>query len=100
MNWRAQTRYRAALEAGDWPVERWERLSPTQVDGERIVLGLRLAEGVPLAWLTAHFEGRAGRLASLLDRYVEAGVLRADEGRVALTDRGVLLSDSVFADLV
>jgi oxygen-independent coproporphyrinogen-3 oxidase len=100
MNWRAQTRYRAALEAGDWPVERWERLTPSQVDGERIVLGLRLAEGVPLAWLIAHFEGRAGRLASLLDRYVEAGVLRADHGRVALTDRGVLLSDSVFADLV
>jgi oxygen-independent coproporphyrinogen-3 oxidase len=100
MTWRAQTRYRAAIDAGQWPVEQWERLSPVQVAGERIVLGLRLAEGVPLAWLTAHFEGRPDRLAERLERHTEAGLLAVKAERVRLTDRGVLLSDSVFADLL
>lgn len=99
-NLRSQTRYRAAVGAGAWPVERWERLEPAQVAGERIVLGLRLVEGVPLGWLRAHFAARPGALERLLDRYVAAGVLAAHDGRVALTERGVLLSDAVFADLV
>jgi hypothetical protein len=45
------------------------------VRGERIVLGLRLAEGIPRAWLEAHLADTPGRLDRVLDRYVAAGVL-------------------------
>jgi hypothetical protein len=57
-----------------------------------VVLGLRLTDGVPRAWL-------AGREATL-ERYLAAGLLAEVGPRVALTLRGVLLSDTVFADLV
>jgi hypothetical protein len=47
---------------------------------------------VPRAWL-------AGREATL-ERYLAAGLLAEVGPRVALTLHGVLLSDTVFADLV
>ena len=86
--------------AGEWGIESWERLSARQVAGERLVLGLRLAEGVPLEWLERHLAAPPGPGAPGVDRYVEAGLMAIRDGRVALTDRGVLLSDTVFAELV
>jgi len=62
---------------------------------ERQILGLRLAEGVPA--------GEAARepLASHFGWAVEAGMLAARSGaRVALTTRGRLLSNELFARLV
>ena len=91
-NERSHVRYRTALDAGRWPITWSERLTPEQVQGERIVLGLRLADGVPRAWL----EGRG----AAVERYLAAGLLAEIGPRVALTPRGVLLSDTVFADLV
>ena len=91
-NERSHVRYRAALEGGRWPITWSERLTPEQVHGERVVLGLRLADGVPRAWL----EGRQ----AAVERYLAAGLLAEVGPRVALTPRGVLLSDTVFADLV
>jgi putative oxygen-independent coproporphyrinogen III oxidase len=94
-NERSEPRWRTALLAGGWPIEWWERLTPRQVAGERIVLGLRLAEGVPSAWVEGHLaDPRA------LDRYVAAGILAPRDGRLILTDRGVLVSDTVLAELV
>jgi oxygen-independent coproporphyrinogen-3 oxidase len=97
---RSEPRWRAALLAGDWGIEGWERLTERQVAGERLVLGLRLAEGVPLEWLERHLAAAAGPGASAVDRYVSAGLMAVRDGRVALTDRGVLLSDTIFAELV
>ena len=99
-NVRAHTRYRALLLQERWPIEWWERLSARQVAGERIVLGLRLAEGIPHAWPEAHLRDEPGRLDRVFDRFREAGLLAEGAGRVWLTDRGVLLSDTVFAELV
>lgn len=99
-NLRAHTRYRAAVLAGAWPVECWERLAPAQVEGERIVLGLRLAEGIPRAWVEARLAARPGAFERLLARYRAADVLAERGDRLALTDRGVLVSDALFADLV
>jgi oxygen-independent coproporphyrinogen-3 oxidase len=99
-NLRSRTRYADAVAAGQWPIEAWERLTPAQILGERIVLGLRLAGGVPRGWLEERFAESPERLARILTRYEAAGVLAGEAGRVALTDRGVLLSDSLFAELV
>ena len=96
-NDRSHTRYRAALGAGRWPIAWSERLTPAQVRGERLVLGLRLAEGVPRAWLEEHLGPDLDRV---LGHYATAGVLAECAGRVALTTRGVLVSDSLFAELV
>jgi putative oxygen-independent coproporphyrinogen III oxidase len=93
---RSEPRWRAASRAGDWAIESWERLTARQMAAERIVLGLRLADGVPSAWLTEHLTDAPEALA----RYEAAGVLTTRDGRVALTDRGVLISDAIFAELV
>jgi len=67
-----------------------------QMAAERIVLGLRLADGIPAAWLAEHLTDAPAALA----RYEAAGVLAIRDGRLALTDRGVLISDAIFAELV
>jgi oxygen-independent coproporphyrinogen-3 oxidase len=93
---RSEPRWRASVLAGEWPIESWERLTERQMAAERIVLGLRLTDGIPAAWLAAHLRDAPGVLA----RYEAAGVLTARDGRLALTDRGVLVSDAIFAELV
>jgi oxygen-independent coproporphyrinogen-3 oxidase len=97
---RSEPRWRAATLAGSWAIESWEHLSERQLAAERIVLGLRLAEGIPAAWLTRHLADAPGGPSGALARYEAAGVLAARDGRVVLTDRGVLISDSIFAELV
>jgi putative oxygen-independent coproporphyrinogen III oxidase len=97
---RSEPRWRTAVHAGTWAIEGWERLTERQVAAERIVLGLRLVEGIPVAWLEAHLADAPGGAAAALARYEAAGVLTVRDGRLALTDRGVLVSDAVFAELV
>lgn len=99
-NLRSQLRWRARIAAGALPVASWERLTPGQRLGERIVLGLRLAEGIPRAWLAERFADAPGELERLLARYREAGLLLVEGERVRLTGAGRLLSDAVFADLL
>ncbi len=60
---------------------------------ERILLELRLAEGLPLALL--HPDGLAAA-----HRHVQEGLLTAHRDRLVLTLRGRLLADAVVRDLV
>lgn len=59
--------------------------------GERFFLGLRLSEGIEGSW--SPFE-------SVIERYLENGLLEAHGARLRLTPRGVLLSNEVFAEFV
>jgi oxygen-independent coproporphyrinogen-3 oxidase len=97
---RSEPRWRAAVLVGDWAIEGWERLSERQMAAERIVLGLRLSEGIPADWLDDHLADAPGGGRRALARYETAGVLARRDGRLALTDRGVLISDAIFAELV
>jgi oxygen-independent coproporphyrinogen-3 oxidase len=97
---RSEPRWRTAVRDGRWAIEGWERLTERQIAAERLVLGLRLAEGVPVAWLEGHLADAPGGAGAVLARYEAAGVLAVHEGRLALTDTGVLVSDTIFAELV
>ena len=97
---RSEPRWRAAVLAGRWAIDGWERLSERQVAAERIVLGLRLVEGIPVEWLERHGADGADPRVPPLARYLAAGAMRVRDGRVALTPRGVLVSDAIFAELV
>jgi oxygen-independent coproporphyrinogen-3 oxidase len=92
-------RYCATLEAGTLPIDTSERLTPRQRLGERLILGLRLADGVPRAWIETRLDGDAG-LARTVARWREADFLVERADRVALTEEGFLLSDALFADLL
>jgi oxygen-independent coproporphyrinogen-3 oxidase len=92
-------RYVSALAAGTLPLETWERLTPRQRQAERLILGLRTADGVPRAWLDERVAADA-RLERLATDWEEAGLLRRDSGRAVLTESGFLLSDALFVELL
>ncbi len=88
--------YAAALAEGRSPGAGRELLSAEDRRVERILLELRLVDGVPLDLLRP-----AGRAAA--DRALADGLLRPQSfaaGRAALTLRGRLLADAVVRDLV
>jgi oxygen-independent coproporphyrinogen-3 oxidase len=77
------------VAAGDPPVGGDERLTPDDQHLERLLLGLRLAEGVPEGWIDARET----------DRFVADGLATRTGGRVALTDRGLLLANDLVLAL-
>lgn len=93
-------RYCATLEAGQWPLGQWERLTDSQRQAERLILGLRLAEGVPEPWLDARLADGPARLSQLLKTWQAEGLLSVTDGRARLTEAGFLLSDSLFVELL
>jgi oxygen-independent coproporphyrinogen-3 oxidase len=93
-------RYAALLERGHTPLDSHERLTPRQELGERLILGLRLAEGIPAAWLDERVRSEAGRLPELLASWRDGGLLVQRGDRVRLTEAGFLVSDALFAELV
>ena len=98
-NVKATSRYCEALADGALPVASAEQLSPRQRLAERLILGLRTADGVPTAWLEPRLDGDRD-----LRRRIEtwrAQALLVDTGdRVRLTEAGFLLSDALFVELL
>lgn len=90
--------YVAALRRGERPLA-WRRvLSEDELERERVMLALRLAEGVD--WTTA--EAVARRLpffAQRLDDFLSLGLARRRDGRLRLSPRGWLLSSELFQTL-
>ncbi|MFJ8074991.1 radical SAM family heme chaperone HemW [Streptomyces sp. NPDC096176] len=88
--------YAAALSDGRSPGAGREVLSDEDRRVERILLELRLREGVPLALLRT--TGLAAARKALADGLLEPGPY--ERGRAVLTLRGRLLADGVVRDLV
>jgi oxygen-independent coproporphyrinogen-3 oxidase len=87
-------RYVAALERGDRPTRELEEL-PAQVrDTERVMLGLRLDEPLPLAGLEASLDERE------LGRLARGGLVARGDGSLTLTKRGRFLGGGVTARLL
>lgn len=59
---------------------------------EQILLGMRLTEGVPAAWLAAH--------QARVEQFCQAGYLRRQGDRIAFTPKGFLVSNSILAELI
>ncbi len=87
-------RYIAALERGERPAREVEELPREVRDTERLMLGLRLDEPLPLAGLGHTVD--AGELA----RLVAAGLVREERGALSLTPRGRALGGGVTARLL
>ncbi|HET7388555.1 MAG TPA: radical SAM family heme chaperone HemW [Nocardioidaceae bacterium] len=91
-NVRHPAAYADRLRAGLSPAQGREILDgPTRIV-ERILLEIRLVDGLDLRLL----EGTADRVPGL----VESGLVRVEDGRLVLTRRGRLLADAVVRDLV
>lgn len=87
-------RHAAALAAGCSPAAGREVLNTQERQTERVMLGLRLAEGLPAQVLDVPGRAAAGRA-------VRDGLLTATAaGRLVLTGRGRLLADAVVRELL
>ncbi|PIE21811.1 MAG: coproporphyrinogen III oxidase [Arachnia propionica] len=75
------------------PAQGRETLTPQQRRIERVLLELRLAEGLPLAVLTETEQAR-------LDEFVAAGLAQVAADRLVLTLPGRLLADGLVRDLL
>ena len=85
--------YAARLAAGLSPAHSGERLSAREDHTERVLLQLRLAEGVGLSQLSATEQARIPAL-------VVRGLVSCVGDRVSLTLEGRLLADAVTRDLL
>jgi oxygen-independent coproporphyrinogen-3 oxidase len=93
--------YLDALSNGRRPVALDREVSPEERARERIVLGLRLAQGVS----RDEIEGWVARAEDLMladdyETWRTAGLLSACEQRVRLTERGFLLSNEILCRFV
>ncbi|MFV8380712.1 radical SAM family heme chaperone HemW [Corynebacterium hindlerae] len=83
-------RYNETLSRAELPIKEREVLTAEDIRTERVMLGLRLKEGIPAQWVDAPLA---------VDKHVRAGLL-TDGERLAVTDRGRLLADGIIADLL
>ncbi len=99
-NVKAVDRWAAMVSSGVPPVASHEILTPRQRVAERLILGLRLREGVPAGWMDERVAADPGQLRDVLDAWIDRGLLASDAGRVRLTEAGFLLSDALFIELL
>ncbi len=92
-NVRHPAAYAERIAAGLSPAHARELLDDETRRVERVLLELRLRDGLPLAVLDA--DGRAG-----VPDQVARGLATVDGDRLVLTDRGRLLADGVVRDLL
>lgn len=83
-------RYNEMLATGELPIQDREVLTQEDKHMERVMLGLRLKEGIPAEWVDAP---------EVVEKHVRLGLLTAGE-RLALTDAGRLLADGIVAELL
>jgi putative oxygen-independent coproporphyrinogen III oxidase len=88
-NLRPPAQYIEVVHSGVSPVGGDELLSEEDRELERLLLGLRVSDGVPVEWVETE---RA-------EAFVAEGLLRADGSRVALTDRGMFVANDVVLAL-
>ncbi|WP_246846891.1 MULTISPECIES: radical SAM family heme chaperone HemW [unclassified Corynebacterium] len=84
--------YARAVAQNQLPIADSEWLSAQQRHEERVMLGLRLREGIDKAELSA-------RELRVAQSFVERSLVRIDD-RVAVTDAGRLLADGIIADIL
>lgn len=84
---RSPERYVAELRAGRLPLGGEERPGPEAARLERLLLGLRLSDGVPGSWVPE--EAAAG--------FLDRGLARWRDGRFVLTEAGMLLANDLVA---
>jgi oxygen-independent coproporphyrinogen III oxidase len=98
-NAKAVARYAAALDGGGLPIETSERLTPEQALAETLFLALRTADGASPETLARRVAATPA-LQRRVDAWIADGLMEKDSARVRLTERGFLVSDALFVELL
>ena len=103
------TRWKNLPRLSEWidsgkvtPVVDVERLVDSDRVGEQLMLEFRLIEGIPRSRLEEllHRSDPGGRRRRVIEEAVSTGLMRDERGVVRLSDRGVLLADSLLSELI
>jgi oxygen-independent coproporphyrinogen-3 oxidase len=89
-NLRPPQQYMASLASGRRPVGGEEMLTDEEQKLERLLLGLRVADGVPATWVD--------RIRA--QQFLAEGLAERRDGRLALTRRGLFLANEIVLELV
>lgn len=82
--------YLDRLAVGTLPIAQIEKISPEEARKDRILFGLRKAEGIPFELV-----GSEDSLREVAERLIREGLLSVERGRLRLTPNGMLLADEV-----
>jgi len=94
------TEYAQRLSSGQSPIGSQETVGPSSSARETVLLSLRTTKGLDLAGFEQEFgDGLLRRLKRNAVPLRDAGLLRMEEGRLTLTERGILLSNEALARL-
>ncbi|MCX8020711.1 MAG: radical SAM family heme chaperone HemW [Chitinophagaceae bacterium] len=91
-------KYIQALEKNIIPCQK-EILSPTQQLNEYILTALRTREGIHVDYVEKKFQILREVLYQKAEKYLQNGMMAADEGFVYLTQKGKLFADRITTDL-
>ena len=91
-NVKLPARYIKMLGEGELPIADSETLTAEENHMEKIMLGLRLSEGIDRSLLTPAAQ-------PAVERFIERGLL-VDDGRLRVTNAGRLLADGIITDLL
>ncbi|MFN3966205.1 MAG: radical SAM family heme chaperone HemW [Endomicrobiia bacterium] len=75
-------------------VEEIDIYNPEKYLSEKIFLGLRMTEGIPL---TQEIKNKYGQV---IDRFINEGFLKLDSGNISLTKSGLFVSNRIFMEFV
>ena len=88
------TDFIARINAGQSPVVYREKLEGKEHEGENLMLGLRLLDGIELTPLQEQLFGKE------IEKHIQNGLLERAEKKVKLTIEGLFLANEVFYSFV
>ena len=88
------TEFIARINAGQSPVVYREKLEGKEHEGENLMLGLRLLDGIELTPLQEQLFGQE------IEKHIQNGLLERAEKKVKLTIEGLFLANEVFYSFV
>ena len=101
VNHRSTTTYISKVLAGESPVAESELVSGEELHREVLVFALRRLDGINPDWF---FQKTGVTIESLagdqITKFVNQGLLRWHDGRLCLTEEGLLVSDSLWPYLL
>ncbi len=103
VRWKNVPRLGEYLEHGPLgPIIDVEQVDEDSRIGELFMLGLRLMEGIPLERVEELLGcgERSGQRSDAIERHVAAGLMERTTGRLRLAPEGLMLADTVLADLI
>jgi oxygen-independent coproporphyrinogen III oxidase len=100
-NQRLPGRYMDAVNTDGMAEAGSEVIEKATLEGEFVFLNLRLRTGFHSSEFAQRFgESFDARFGSVAGRLIEGGLLVREQGRIFLTDRGLEIADSVFAEFL